>query len=163
MEEEELAVKSLTYNGLFDFKQTYEFIITYLEEQNYFVMEVRRESIVKEDGIHYDIKCDALKKISDYFRYKIGLEIKAIVNKAKAKKDNKTIEIDEGNINITLGAVMLYDYEDRWTGPITKIMREFYDHYVIRNRINKYKSGLLNEHGELIKQVKNFLAMEKLT
>ena len=117
---------------------------------------------LKGDAKDVEIVWEAVKEISDYFRFVIQshwliLGMKSI----EVQKEGKRVKIDTGVLEIKLRAILVKDYEHRWENrPIWKFLRGIYDKYIIRTRIEQYEQKLLEEINEYIAQCKSLLAIE---
>ncbi len=148
--------------GLFDFRDIYEFMYDYLIDENYDIFERKYVEKVKGDSKDVEVKWEAMKEISDYFRFVITMEwIILGMKSVEVVKNGKKIKIDSGVFEIKFRADLVKDYESRWENhPFWKFLRGFYDRYIIRTRVEQYEEKLLAETVELISQVKSLLAIE---
>jgi len=163
MSEKETIFKGkLKQRGLFDFKDFYSFTYDWLMDENYDVFEKKYTEKVKGDSKDVEIDWEAMKEISDYFRfviktYWIILGMKSV----EVQKEGKKIKMDTGLLEIKFTAQLVKDYENRWENkPIWKFLRGVYDRYIIRTRIEDYEERLLEEVNEFIAQAKALLAIE---
>jgi hypothetical protein len=148
--------------GIFDFKSFYSFIYDWLMNEDYDVIEKSYNEKVMGESKDVDIEWSASKKVSDYFKFQIGITWKILgMKKTKVKKGEKEVTMDTGQVEIKFSGVLIKDYEGRWeTNPFSKFMRGVYDRYIIRTRINDYENKILGEVNELIEECKSFLAIE---
>lgn len=148
--------------GLFDFKDLYSFMFDYLMDENYDVFERKYVEKVKGDSKDVEIEWEAMKEISDYFRfvikaYWIILGMKTV----EVQKEGKKIKMDSGVVEIKFTAELVKDYENRWeNAPFWKFLRGIYDRYIVRTRIEQYEERLLEEVNEYVAQAKSLLAIE---
>jgi len=148
--------------GLFDFKDFYTFTYDWLMDENYDVFERKYVEKVKGDSKDVEIKWEAMKEISDYFRFVIIADwIILGMKQVKVKKEGKEITIDSGVLEIKFKAILVKDYENRWENhPFWKFLRGVYDRYMIRTRVEQYEERLMEEVNEFIAQCKSLLAIE---
>jgi len=148
--------------GLFDFSDFYTFTYDYLMDENYDVFERKYVEKVKGDSKDVEIKWEAIKEISDYFRFIITADwIVLGMKPIEVQKEGKKIKMDSGIIEIKFKAILAKDYEGRWENhPFWKFFRGIYDRYIIRTRIEQYEERLLEEINEFIAQCKSLLAIE---
>ena len=68
--------------------------------------------------------------------------------------------MQNGTLEINFDAVLVKDHGNKWNKGFLKSMREIYDNYIIRERIEDYEVHLFEEVNDLIATVKTFLAIE---
>lgn len=148
--------------GIFDFKDFYSFTYDWLMDENYDVTEKSYSEKVSGESKDVEIKWEASKKVSDYFKFTIKLDWKILgMKKTKVKKGDREVSMDTGQVEIAFSAVLVKDYEGRWEeNPFSKFLRGLYDRYIIRQRINEYEGKLIGELNEIVDQSKSFLAIE---
>jgi hypothetical protein len=151
----------LKQGGIFIFKDFYNFVYDWLREENYDLFETGYTEKVKGDAKQVEIKWDAHKEISDYFKFAIELKWLILGMKTvEVMKNGKKVKMDSGLLEIKFKSMLVKDYENRWEDhPFWKFLRGFYDRYIIRSRIDDYEIRLLEETDELISQCKAFLAI----
>ena len=163
MSEKDTIFKSkVRQRGLFDFKDIYEFAYNWLTDQNYDMFERKYVEKVKGESKDVEVKWEATKELSDYFRYVIEVQWVILGMKSvEVQQDGKKIKIDSGVIDLRFKASLVKDYESRWENhPFWKFLRGFYDRYIIRTRVEQYEERLLGEINEYIAEIKGLLAIE---
>ncbi len=163
MSERELIYKSkVKQRGLFDFRDLYEFSYDWLLDENYDVFERKYTEKVKGESKDVEVKWEATKEISDYFRFMYVIEwVIHGMKSVEVKKGSRTIKMDSGVIDIRFKAYLVKDYENRWENhPFWKFLRGIYDRYIIRTRVEQYQEKLMEETTEYISQIKGLLAIE---
>jgi len=163
MSEKDTIFKSkVRQRGLFDFKDTYEFAYNWLMNENYDLFERKYTEKVKGESKDVEVKWEAMKEISDYFRFVIEVQWVILGMKSvEVQQEGKKIKIDSGVVDIRFKASLVKDYESRWENhPFWKFLRGFYDRYIIRSRVEQYEERLLGEINEYIAEIKGLLAIE---
>ena len=147
--------------GIFNFRDFYSFVYDWLREENYDLFETNYTEKVKGDAKQIEIKWEAHKEISDYFKFMIKLQWMILGMKTvEVMKEGKKVKMDSGLIEIKFSSFLIKDYEHRWEEhALWKFLRGLYDRYIIRSRIDDYEIRLLQETDELISQCKAFLAI----
>ena len=148
--------------GIFTFKDLYSFLYDWLREEGYDVIEKSYNEKVSGDSKNIEIKWEATREISDYFKFQVKLDWQILGMKSvDVQKDDKKVKMDSGSLEIKFSGTLIRDYEDRWENqPFWKFMRGIYERYIIKSRIDEYQIKLLGEVEELISQCKSFLAIE---
>lgn len=152
----------IVHAGIFDFKDVYRFLYEWLTSYEYTVIEKKYSEKVKAEGKDIGIEWLCLRKISDYFRFRIKVSIKVIgmVSVEVMRASVKTTR-DKGEIEIKIGSYLERDYEHKWeVNPFFKFLRGLYDRYIIVSRIEHYEDTLAAEIDEIIAQSKAYLALE---
>ncbi len=148
--------------GLFNFKDFYSFVYEWLEEDGYFVVEKQYSEKIAGDSKDIEIRWEARKKVSDYFRFTIKIDWRILGMKSvEAQKGDKKIKTNTGILEIKFTGVLERDHEGQWeTNAFMKFLRGVYDRYIIRSRIEDYEGKLYDETQEIVDQCKAFLVLE---
>jgi hypothetical protein len=152
----------IVHNGIFDFKALYNYLYDWFTSYQYFVIEQKYSEKIKPDGKEVEILWLCLRKISDYFRFRIKIRI-FILGLAPVETTREGVKVrrDKGEIEIKFTSFLERDYEHRWeTNPIAKFLRGVYDKYVIKTRIESYEDAIGAEVDEGLAQAKSFLSLE---
>jgi len=163
MSEKDVVFRGKIKNtGIFSFKDFYSFIYDWLREEGYDVYERSYNEKISGDTKEIEIKWEADKEVSDYFKFRITLDWMIVgLKTVEVQRENKKIKMDSGGVELRFRAILIKDYEDRWeNSPFWKFMRGVYERYVIRSRIEEYQVKILEEVEELISQCKAFLSLE---
>lgn len=151
------------FTGIFDFKQFYNFVYSWLRDYRYQIIEERTYSEkIKPEGKEIEIQWVAKRKISDYFRFLLKINWLILgMTTVEVQKGDVKVKMNKGQIELKITAYLEKDYEHRWeTSQVSKFMRGLYDRYVIRSRIENYEEKIMTEVDELVAQAKSYLAIE---
>ncbi len=162
VEKDEVFSGKIKQTGIFDFKEFYRFCYVWLVDKGYFLIEKSYSEKMTASGKEVEIEWEALRKISDYFRFALKIRWRILGMKdVEVEKDGVKIGMNKGNPEIKLAAVLEKDYEHRWEiNAITKFLRGLYDRYIIRGRIEQYEDKIFGDADEFLAQAKAFLALE---
>lgn len=152
----------IAYSGIFDFKETYNFLFEWFRFLEYSVSEEKYAEKIKPTGKEVEISWVCAKKINDYVKFKIKVRI-LIVNMVEVEVTEEGVKIkkEKGNIDIKFSGNLEKDYQNKWeTSPILKFLRGIYDKYIIKSKIEAYEDKLAGEVEETAEQIKAFLALE---
>lgn len=163
-----MAEKDTIFEGkvkqtdIFDFKELYNFLYKWLVDEGYKVDEKNYSEKVTPGGKEIEIEWEAKKKVSDYFRFVLKPKWRILgMTDVEVEKNGKKFKMNKGQVEIKLGAILEKDYEARWEGnPFYKFLRDVYNKYIIRARIEDYERKLFGEADEFLAQIKAFLALE---
>lgn len=152
----------VVHAGIFDFKTFYNYLYDFFTYYQYAVIEKKYSEKIKPEGKDVEIEWLCLRKISDYFRFRIKVAIRILgMVTVEMQRDGIKTKRDKGEIEIKFSSALERDYEHKWeTNPISKFLRGIYDKYIIKTRIEAYEDNLAAEVEEAIAQVKSFLALE---
>lgn len=150
------------YTGVWDFSEIYRFLYDWFIDHNYKIIEKVYTEKIKADGKEIEIKWEAKKKISDYFRFLVNADWRILgMTEVDVQRNGAKIKMNKGYIEIKFTAILEKDYEHRWENTaFIKFLRGVYDRYIIRGRIDAYEDKLLDEVDEVIAQTKSFLTIE---
>jgi hypothetical protein len=154
----------IVHAGIFDFKENYRFMYEWLRSHDYLVLEKKYTEKVRPDGGKFlEIRWTAYKIISKYFRFKMQLILKApYMSSAEVQEGSIKVKRDKGEIEIRFdpGVFLETDYENHWgKNKFVKFLRDIYDKYIIRSRIEAYEDMLKDESDEFANQIKAFLVL----
>lgn len=151
--------------GIFNFRKFYNFAYDWLRSEGYKIIEKNYTEDIKGGTKKTEIKWDAKKKISDYFRFMIELDWLTLnMKNVEVLKDGKKVKMNSGETELRVKGVLLKDYEHRWEDrPVFKLLRGIFDRYIIKSRVEKYEDKVTDEAEEFLLQCKSYLAMEGKT
>ncbi len=162
MERDKITEGKAKFDGLFVFKDVYNFVYSLLRDSKYDVSEPAYSEKTTPEGKEIQIRWEARRKISDYFRFTLVVDWLVLgLTAVEAEKAGARVKMNKGSVEVKITAFIDKDYEERWeTNAIAKFFRGIYDRYVVRSRIERYEEKMAVEVDELIAQLKSFLAME---
>jgi len=151
----------VVHTGIFDFKELYKFLYEWLKDYQYLIIEKKYSEKIKSDGKEIEVEWMNLRKISDYFRFRIRMITRVIrMVSVEVQEEGVKTTKDKGEIEIKFEAYLEKDYENRWEeNAIFKFLRGMYDKYIIKSRIEFYEDKLKDETDEYINQIKAFLVL----
>jgi len=161
-EKDTIFSEKVKYTGIWDFAQVYRFLYDLLVDKGYTVKEKGYSEKVKADGKEIEIKWEAKKKISDYFRFVLKLDWLILgMTKVEVQREGAKVSMNKGYLEIKFSAVLEKDYEHRWENSgFLKFLRGVYDRYIIKGRIDDYEDRLMEEVDDAIAQMKSYVAIE---
>jgi len=150
---------AISYKGLFSVTELYRLVDFWFMEKGYTKHELRIDEEVKPDGKKIYLIKDPYKKISDYLKYVIRIEIECDhVKEVDVEKDGKTLRMNQGDCSVFITGYLVSDYESKWEKSATYyFIRGLFDKYVWNHHIYRGESGLVDECNHLSSQVKSFL------
>ena len=162
VELDQLFKSKVRHVGIFDFKESYRILYEWLIDQGYDINEkVYKEVIGAGNAKEIEVEWDAVRKVSDYFRFMLKARWHIIgMTTVEVEIDGVKQKMNKGQFELAVESILQKDYEDRWAKrPLFNFLRTFYDKYLIRERVEQYESKLILEMEEFVAQCKSFLAL----
>jgi hypothetical protein len=152
----------MKYTGIWGFKETYRFVYDWFIDNDYDLIEKSYIERIKPDGKEVEIKWEAERKVSDYFKFQIKADWKITgLTEVEVQKEGVKVKMNKGTVEIRFTGTLIKDYESRWEdAPFLKFLRGVYDRYIIRARIEQYETKLFGEVDEVVSEAKSYLAVE---
>ncbi|MBU2522759.1 MAG: hypothetical protein KKE23_00515 [Nanoarchaeota archaeon] len=158
-EKEKVAELKVKHSGFFDFREIYSFIYTLLSDLEYSVEEKNYGEKTKGDQKEIEVNWLAKRKISDYFRFIVKVDIRTFrMANADVVKDGVKTSVNKGDFEVKFTAFLEKDYENRWENTaFVKFLRGLYEKYIIPSAIDSYSGQLEDEANSLSNQTKALL------
>jgi len=151
----------VVHAGIFEFKEFYRYMYEFWRDYQYLLIEKKYSEKIKAEGKDVEIEWVMLRKISDYFRFKIAVTTRVTkMVSVEVQEGGVKTSRDKGEIEIKFASWLEKDWDNKWEqNPITKFLRGMYDRYIIRSRAEFYEDKLKSELDEAMAQFKSFLAL----
>jgi len=151
------------YEGLFNFFELYKMISYYFEEKGYDKREKKNIESVSENGKYIELLFQPWKKITDYARSVLQLQI--IVDDMKdvyVERDGLKVKVNQGKITFVFDAYLETDYENRWEKkPGLFFIRTLFDKYFYKPFTTNLEAEIKLDFDTLVDQIKGFLNLNK--
>lgn len=150
---------SLNYEGLFNSKEFFAVLDNWYHDMGYDKNDIKIEEKVTEKGkfIYHEIM--PYKKMSDYVKYAIYIEITILdlVN-VDVEIDKKKVRVNKGKVRIEFYPYIITDYENRWEKqPTIFFLRAVFDKFLFKREIDKMGSQLIGETKKLYNTLRSYL------
>ncbi|NCO11659.1 hypothetical protein CO038_03835 [Candidatus Pacearchaeota archaeon CG_4_9_14_0_2_um_filter_39_13] len=159
VEKETILKEIFKHKGIGDFKDFYNFMYSWLKDEGFVITEKLYSEKLAGDSKDIEVKWEAKRELTDYFRAHIEM-----VSKVRGLKDieievdgkrKKTQEFRE--IEITIKGVLEKDYNSRWEkSAIQKFLKEVYHKYVIPSRTDEMMAVVMEFVQNLKEDMKAF-------
>lgn len=163
MAERRLVVDHVTlaYEGLFDLHELYTLINQWLVDKGFDKREQRNQEHVKAGGKFIEVELLPWKKITDYARHVIRINIRILNMKdAVVEEDQKRVKLNKGTVKVVMDGYLDTDYEDRWESkPFYFFIRTLFDKFIYRTYSTQYEELLVENCLQLHSTIKAFLNM----
>lgn len=116
MEKDSLIKSKVRHVGVFNFKDLYTVLYEWLVDESYDMNEkAYKETIGPGGGKDIEIEWDAVKKVSDYFKFNINVKWKVIgMTSVEVEIDGVKQKMNKGDLTLEIKTTLLKDYESRW-------------------------------------------------
>ena len=165
MSERRLVVDHLRikYEGLFDFFELYRLIDSWFREKAYDKRELRNQEHVKPDGKYIELVLMPWKKINDYARHVIRMEIRAFhLKEVVVKIDNRKVKLNQAKLDIIIDGYLDTDYEDRFESkPFYFFIRTLFDKFIYGPYSAQFEGLLVENVTQLHTLIKSFLNLNR--
>lgn len=163
---EETTIVPLTrvkYNGIFNFSDFYRVMYNVFTSLGYAVDETKYRLKEKQTGNEVEIIWDNIKKVDDYSRFKITVNIFiAGLRDVEIQKGNAKMGSNQADIDIMIKAVIQTDYMDRWeTHPILKFLKAIYDRYLYKPTFETWKTRIYEDVYTTENEFKSFFNLAR--
>lgn len=162
VEKDKITEEKVKYNGIFDFKDIYQFVYRWLSDEGYDIEEDKYQESVKGDSKDIEISWKATKKFSDYFRSEMKLSWRILgLKSVEVERNGKRSKANNGGFEVKISGTLARDYKNNWDGNTTaRFLRGMYDKYIIEGTMKGYEGKVFGDVEELAEQVKAFLTIE---
>lgn len=162
VEKDKITEEKVKYNGFFNFKEVYQFVYRWLNEEDYDVEEKKYVEEVSGDAKKVELIWEASKKITDYFKIQLKLSWRVLgLKDVEVEKDGKKIKTNKGSFEVKITGTLVRDYRGGWDAtPFTKFLRGIYDKYIIEGTMDKFESKTFGDVNDLAEEIKAFLTIE---
>lgn len=137
MERDTILKEILKHQGIGDFRDFYNFMYDWLRDENFVIVEKSYTEKILGDVKNMEIKWEAKREITDYFRVHIDIVTKVRgLKEVEVEVDGKRIKTNEfKELEITMKGVLEKDYSGRWgRSAMYRFFKEVYNKYVIPSR-----------------------------
>lgn len=150
----------IEYEGIFNFDELYQHLRKWMERKHYKFGEAGYKEI-KGDTRSLEINFGGYIKVDEYVKYVIEAPIELKDLKEVTKKGAKG-RFFQGKFKIIFKGHLVMDYEDKWEkNAVTIFLREVYDKYIIKSRVEKMEKELKGDIDKLVDEIKAFLKLLK--
>ena len=148
-------------SGVFDFKEVYSFLYTLFTDLEYSVEEKVYSEKTKGDKKEIDVTWLAKRKVSDYFRFQIKMDIKILaMSEIEVVKDGIKVKTNKGDFEMKIFAFLEKDYENRWENTaFLRFLRGIYDRYIVKSTLEGYEAQVSKEALDLADQAKAYFSL----
>lgn len=151
--------KSISYSGLFSVRELFKLVDDWLAQGGWDRIESSHTEVVTEKGKEIKVSLEPEKKVSDYIKFIIYIDLELTeVEDVVVKKGKKSIPLSKGNVDISIDAKLVTDYDGKWVqSPVHLMIKAFYDKFIKKSEIDEFKAKLEKDVTHLNEQIKAHL------
>jgi hypothetical protein len=104
------------------------------------------------------------REIDNYvrFAFEIGMTITGLKD-VEIEKGGVKIKRKAGTLEFRITSYIEKDFENKWSGTkFRNVMREAYDKYIVKDRLNKYRLVLYDELKAFMTEIRSFLHLHSI-
>ena len=148
--------------SVFNLDELYKIMWRWFELYGYDMQELEYRDSLEGGSKHLEIKWRSTKRIDDYIEFAIYTNFLILgLEKVEIEQDGVKTKADKGEVEMNFTAALNKDPEDKWEGGYNRFLRDVYDKYVIKNRIDSLSGELYEELYKLLDEVKAFLNLHR--
>lgn len=131
--------KKYAYEGIFDLKDTYQFIKQYMEDSlHYDVSEKDYEETNNGDSKRIFVKFEAEQEYTDYYKIIIKYSLEMTGKEITINMNNKDYHRLKGKSKLVVNAYVETDWmEKRQHSPMSEFFNKLYDKFFGQDDLNK--------------------------
>lgn len=148
--------------GTFDFKETYRLLFEWLIGKGYVVDEPSYKEVIGTGGVkEVEVRWKAKKNLTDYFQSEFGIFFHPLgMSSVEVEVNGVKQKMNKGDLTIELNCSLNLDHKNKFEeDSFTKTLRNFYDLYLVRNRIEKQEAKVVSDFEEMVAQLKEILIL----
>ncbi|MBW2973417.1 hypothetical protein KY346_03415 [Candidatus Woesearchaeota archaeon] len=156
--------EQIRYDGLFSVKELYKLIEDWVNSKGYMPVETSIEESVTKEGKVITAKLEPFKKLTDYAKAVIKIDIMiSDCKEVEVKRAGKKQKLNKGTVLIEIQSIMETDYEHRWEmKPWLYVLRTVFEKYIYTPFLSGFKKAIREDTDHLKDQIKAYLNLYKL-
>lgn len=159
--------KKIEQTLTFDLDELVSILNTWFEERGYGLLEtkhVEKQGEEQRSLIKFNLCAD--KKVDPYVKQVIDIDFFANVKDVIVEVDEQKKKVQDGTVSVEFTGYLKKDSEDDWTlksskGSSKSFLRELYDKYFNKNKMDKFESDLSKDINDIIAELKAYLKLHK--
>lgn len=150
----------VSFKGLFHIDDLFSMTNDYFKELGYDINIGSNQTDIESNHKKIKVVYNIWKKISDYIKYVVKVEISSKMNDVEILIDGVPSIVQKGDITISISGTVISDYEKSWEQkPEYFFIRTLFNKYIYKVK-NSQDGGTLSGHvGKFKAEVASFLNM----
>ncbi len=147
---------NMKYHGVFDLNRLYSEMKGWIEDNNYDFEEKEHADKVKDKGHQIKYVLLGEKKVTDYIKYNVNIEIQAV------EVNSLSENLVSGKLNFIINTDLELDYKGKWgISRISEFFFNIYNKYLVKNEIENHEEKLYDESLNLQDLAKDVLEFNR--
>ena len=162
-EKETIFSSSIRFNGIFSFKDFYNFCFQWLtEETGQEISEKKYKEKLSGEQKEIKIEWEGGRKLTDYFKFEINVKFEVTqLKEVEITQGREKIKTNKGDIKINVKGILVRDYNGKFESSAwKKFLRGIYEKWVIPSRIEQFEDKIAGDCNEFLSQTKAYLDLE---
>jgi len=152
-----ISEKKYTFDGIFDVKETYNYLKEFLEESRHYEVSEKDYEEKNDNGSRKIVsKNEAEAEYNDY--YKIILKYELIMQGKDVEvkiNEKKTLKLTKGSAKLTINCYIEPDFDGiKPQTPFANFLDKVYSKFFRGSELDKCKESAANDVGELLSRFK---------
>lgn len=150
----------IAQRSFLDFGEFYTKLLLWSNLRGYNFKETEYRDQEELRGKQVEILWEGSSKYDDYAKFVIQVQIRILgLSQVELEKNGAKVKTFKGDFTIKVSSHVVIDYNEEYNTPFNKFLRRLYDRFIIKDRIESYKTNLDNDTQEFIGEIKSFFAM----
>jgi hypothetical protein len=159
-EKQKYLVKTIAYDGLFNYRELFRIMDVWFREKFYDKWEKRNEQYMTPEGLCIETEFTPWKKVTDYFKIIIKIEITGTnLKEVEVEVQGKKQRMHQGKVSVKLTGYLVVDYEHKWSKAPLYFLRDIYDKYIYWRITKKYIEATIEDVESLYNHLRSYLNM----
>lgn len=162
-EEETIFESKIKYNGIFSFKDFYQFCYDWLTGENdWEIQESEYSEKLAGDSKDIDVEWKFSKKVTDYFKFKGKVKFRILkLQNIEVVQGGAKVKTNSGSVEVKIKGILARDYQGKFDrSAYRKFLRSIYEKWIISSRINEFEARLISLCDTFLGQSKAYLDLE---
>jgi|TARA_Y100000310_G_C20666497_1_gene807780 hypothetical protein len=154
----------LKWKGIFSMDELYKNMKYWLDYEGFgdeekTFQEEKYVERLKGGSKQLEIRWYAQKNISDYFGFviKVGFFVLGLKD-IEIETEGKKIGSQKGEVEMRISSELIIDREEKWN---SKTMQNIYEKFIIKDRLEDYKTELYSKTYSFHDEIKEYLTMHQ--
>ena len=151
-----ISKHNLKYHGVFDLSRLYSEMKGWINANDFDFEEKEHADKVKDKGHKIKYVLLGEKKVTDYIKYHVNIEINAV--EVNSLYEN----LVSGKLDMVINSNLELDYKEKWgISKMAKFFFNIYNTYLIKNEIDNHHDKLYDESLNLQDLAKDVLEFNR--
>lgn len=161
VEKQRVIEKHFSYKGLFRFRELFRVIDFWLRDKFYDKKEKQNTKAELPTGIQYTLQFEPWKKVTDYYKIELRIELVASeVKELEIEINGEKQRVNHGTVEVRITGYLIFDYENKIEDknkPFLYFYRHLMNFFVYKHATRKYLEMTVDEATDLENSMRSYL------